>query len=204
MSKLLLTSCGFYTDSIKQQFLELLDGKLAKVKAAIITTASPQKDKNKYAMKAKVDLLDMGVPLIDFIDIEHENPYRLNKYNAIYINGGNPFYLLYQLKKSGADVLLRNLAKRNTVFVGVSAGSLILGPTLDVVQYFTPQMNEVTLQDLMGLKITEKLIFPHYDREDLFPNKLGQTIEERLSAYEANYKCSVIRLKDDEAITIME
>jgi dipeptidase E len=202
MAKLFLTSCGFYTESIKQQFLELLDGDITHVKAAIITTASQHKDRNKYAIKAREDLLDMGSDLVDFIDIEYVNPSRLNNYNMIYINGGNPFYLLYHIKKSGADFILKQLAKQNTVFLGVSAGSLILCPTIDIVQYFTPHLNSGSLQNLTGLKITEKRVFPHYDREDLFPDALGQTIEQRLSVYEASHKCSVIRLKDNEALSI--
>jgi dipeptidase E len=202
MTKILLTSNGFFTDLIKQQFLQLIDGDLSNLKATIITTASHKKQNNRFAMKAKEDLLGYGFKKVDFNDIEFDKPKLLEKYNVIYINGGNPFYLLYHMKKSGADLILKDIAKQNTVIVGVSAGAIILGPNIEVVNYFTPQINTVDMQDLTALGLTNKAIFPHYDREDLFPNNSGRSIEDRLKVFENINKCSVVRLKDDESVLI--
>lgn len=63
-------------------------------------------------------------------------------------------------------------------------------------------MNNVDIQDLTSIGITNKTIFPHYDREDLFPDQLGRSIEDRLKVFESMNKCSVTRLKDDEFILI--
>ncbi|MCK1985715.1 MULTISPECIES: Type 1 glutamine amidotransferase-like domain-containing protein [Peribacillus] len=202
MTKILLTSNGFFTDLIKQQFLQLIDGDLSNLKATIITTASHKKQKNRFAMKAKEDLLGYGFKKVDFNDIEFDKPELLEKYNVIYINGGNPFYLLYHMKKSGADLILKDIAKQNTVIVGVSAGAITLGPNIEVVNYFTPQINIVDLQDFTALGLTDIAIFPHYDREDLFPNNSGRSIEDRLKVFENINKCSVVRLKDDESLLI--
>jgi dipeptidase E len=65
-------------------------------------------------MKAKEDLLGYGFRKVDFNDIEFDKPELLEKYNVIYINGGNPFNLLYHMKKSGADLILKDIAKQNT------------------------------------------------------------------------------------------
>ncbi|WHY13341.1 Type 1 glutamine amidotransferase-like domain-containing protein [Peribacillus frigoritolerans] len=202
MTKILLTSNGFFTDIIKQQFLQLIDGDLSNLKATIITTASLKKQNNRFAMKAKEDLLEYGFKKVDFNDIEFDKPELLEKYNVIYINGGNPFYLLYHMKKSGADLILKDIAKQNTVIVGVSAGAIILGPNIEVVNYFTPQINTVDMQDFTAIGLTDKAIFPHYDREDLFPNNSGRSIEDRLKVFENINKCSVVRLKDDESVLI--
>ncbi|MGG4266203.1 Type 1 glutamine amidotransferase-like domain-containing protein [Peribacillus simplex] len=202
MTKVLLTSNGFFTDLIKQQFLQLIDGDLSNLKATIITTASHNKQNNRFAMKAKEDLLGFGFKKVDFNDVEFDKPELLEKYNVIYINGGNPFYLLYHMKKSGADSILKNIAKQNTIILGVSAGAIILGPNIEVVNYFTPQRNTVTMQNLTALGLTNKAIFPHYDREDLFQNNSGRSIEDRLKVFENIKKCSVVRLKDDESVLI--
>lgn len=202
MTKILLTSNGFFTDLIKQQFLQLIDGDLSNLNATIITTASHKKQNNRFAMKAKEDLLGYGFKKVDFNDIEFDKPELLEKYNVIYINGGNPFNLLYHMKKSGADLIIKDIAKQNTVIVGVSAGAIILGPNIEVVNYFTPQINTVDMQDLTALGLTNKAIFPHYDREDLFPNNSGRSIEDRLKVFENINKCSVVRLKDDESVLI--
>ncbi|MBD8067798.1 hypothetical protein [Bacillus sp. PS06] len=43
-----------------------------------------------------------------------------------------------------------------TVFVGVSAGAVILSPNIEVVNHFTPEMNKVEMDNLTALEITEK------------------------------------------------
>lgn len=53
MSKLLLTSNGFFTEQIKKQFLQLIDKEISNLKVSIITTASLLKENNQYARKAK-------------------------------------------------------------------------------------------------------------------------------------------------------
>lgn len=55
-------------------------------------------------MKAKEDLLGYEFKKVDFNDIEFDKPELLEKYNVIYFNRGNPFYLQYNMKKSGADL----------------------------------------------------------------------------------------------------
>ncbi|MGX2959763.1 Type 1 glutamine amidotransferase-like domain-containing protein [Peribacillus sp. JNUCC 23] len=202
MLKFLLTSNGFYTGAIKNQFLKLIDGKLGELKVAIITTASPQKANNKFAQKAKEDFRAMGFKNINCIDLEFDNPDSLLQKDVIYINGGNPFNLLFHTKQSGADKILRNLNSRNVVVVGVSAGAVLLGPNIKVVHFFTPQMNTIYTTDFSALKLTDKLVFPHYDREDLFKDNTAKTIEDRLKEFENLEKCEVTRLKDDEYISI--
>ncbi|CAG9607028.1 Type 1 glutamine amidotransferase-like domain-containing protein [Pseudoneobacillus rhizosphaerae] len=202
MAKILLTSNGFFTDLIKQQFLHLFENPIREKRATIITTASQQKQHNRFAIKAKEDLLKMGFFQVDFTDVEYDSPELLENYDVIYINGGNPFYLLYHLRKSGADLILKKMAQHNAVFVGVSAGAVIFGPNIEIVNFFTPQMNNVNMKDLTAIGLTDKTIFPHYDREDVFPDHLGRSIEDRLKLYESINKCSVVRIKDDGYLLI--
>lgn len=72
--KLLLTSNGFYTEPIKEQFLKLINGATNEMDVDIITTASPQKENDRFAQKAKEDIREMGFQNIDFIDLEFDNP----------------------------------------------------------------------------------------------------------------------------------
>lgn len=64
MTKLLLTSNGFYTEEIKKHFLTLIDKEIRQLKVAIITTASLQKENNRYAKKAKEDFKGMGFQIL--------------------------------------------------------------------------------------------------------------------------------------------
>lgn len=203
MSSLLLTSCGFNTEDIKNQFLSFIERDISQLKVSIITTASPMKENNRYAQRAVQDFKDMGFQHIDFVDIEFDDPQLLIHSDVIYINGGNPFTLLYYAKKSGADEIIKTLATQNVIIVGVSAGTLLLGPNINIVDFFTPQMNTMDLTDFKALGVTDKLIFPHYDREDKFKDSTNKTIEERIIAFESNENCKVTRLKDEEYISIL-
>lgn len=53
----------------------------------------------------------------------------------LYINGGNPFTLLFFAKKSGADEVIKTLAVQNVIIVGVRAGALLLGPNINIVNF---------------------------------------------------------------------
>lgn len=204
MSSLLLTSSGFYTQDIKNQFLYFIDRDISQLKVAIITTASPMRGNNRYAQKAMQDFKDMGFQHIKFVDIEFDDPQILLHTDVTYINGGNPFTLLYYAKKSGADEIIKTLAAQNVIIVGVSAGTLLLGPNISIVNYFTPEMNTMDITDFSALGVTDKLIFPHYDREDIFKDSMNRTIEERIAAFETNENCRVTRLRDDEYISILK
>ena len=203
MSSVLLTSCGFNTEDIKNQFLDFIDRDISQLKVAIITTASPMKENNRYAQKAMQDFKDMGFQNIEFVDIEFDDPQILLHRDVIYINGGNPFTLLYYAKKSGADAIIKTLASQNVIIVGVSAGALILGPNINIVGYFTPEMNTMDVTDFRALGVTDKFIFPHYDREDIFRDSTNRTIEERILEFESDENCKVTRLRDDEYISIL-
>jgi dipeptidase E len=76
MPRILLTSNGFSTQSIKDQFLLLAGDKGRDLRAVIITTASPQKEHNRFAIKAKADLLELGVNQVDFLDVMNQSCLR--------------------------------------------------------------------------------------------------------------------------------
>ena len=196
MPKIMLTSNGLSTDDIAANFLSLFENDPVQMKVCILTTASLQKEQNIYARKAKADLVNMGFAKVDYMDIEFDEAEKLTNYQCIYINGGNPFYLLHHLKQSGADQVIRNLNNQH-VLIGVSAGAMVLGTNIEVAEFFTPEMNAHNLQDLSGLKLVNLCLFPHSNREDLFKDPYSQTIAERIDIFE-RHGCKVTRLADNE------
>ena len=193
MSKLLLTSTGFFHQKVRDQFNELISNKKS---AVIITTASPQKEFNQYAIQARVDLIDMGFEQVTFLDVEKEAIAALEDADVIYLNGGNPFRLLHSLRESGADELLQKRAKEDCVIVGVSAGAVVLGASIRIVEWFSPSLNTIDLKDFKGCELYNYSLFPHLDRIDLFPGTTS--IEERIREFEKSSGEHVLRLADDE------
>lgn len=58
-------------------------------------------------------------------------------------------------------------------------------------------MNTIHLKDLTALGLSDTYIFPHYDREDLFPDLTEKTFEDRLQTFETLNTCTVIRISDN-------
>jgi dipeptidase E len=85
---------------------------------------------------------------------------------VLLVNGRDPLYLCYWMRQSGLADLLPSL---RGVYVGLSAGSLVMTPSIgeDFVIWKPPTGGDETL----GL--VDFAIFPHLDHEDLPDNSLA-------------------------------
>ncbi|MDQ0876519.1 dipeptidase E [Paenibacillus sp. V4I3] len=197
--KMLLTSDGFTTSKITEALLRLIDQSPNKSTAAIIPTAHGRlKSLAPVSIKAKQAFESMGFQKSDFIDIEFENAEKLYDYDVICLSGGNPYYLLHHLKSSGADKIIKELSNKGTVLVGISAGTVVLGPDIRIVDHFTPQFNHLGLNELTALELIQLVIFPHYGTNNKFPHE--KTHETRIQEFEKLYQHEVERITDNEAI----
>ena len=48
---------------------------------------------------------------VELFDIDEQNPLLLEQYDVIFVMGGNPFYLLSQMRAVGCKELLLNILK---------------------------------------------------------------------------------------------
>lgn len=193
MKKLLLTSHGFSDEPVRQAFLKLLDKPAQELTAAIIITASVEyKENNKYAVSTREYFEELGFKEVRFVDMEFDDPNMLRNFDVIYINGGNTFYLLHHLKKSGADKILKKVADK-TILVGTSAGAVVLGPDIKIADRFDDERNVVGLKDFSALSLTDIIVIPHYREE----------FENELKDFEKENNCKVTRLKDGQAVVVI-
>lgn len=191
MKNIILTSTGFENPEIMKKVQDFWRNDVADKKVAIITTASIEKEKNEFAVLARAQFFEMGFESVIFFDIETQSPEELAGFDVIYVNGGNTYFLLYWAKKSGFDKLIVDFVGRGGLYVGVSAGSLIAGNSIEVLDYVGGDENLIGLSDLSGFGFLEYAIIPHYDKE-----KREQAILE----YEGSSDVKVIRLADGEAV----
>jgi peptidase E len=93
---------------------------------------------------------------------------HLAGFDVLYVQGGNTFYVLEQMRCSGADRIIRKLVTTHgTVYCGVSAGSIVAGPEIGVAAWSPDwDRNEVGLTDLTGLHLVPFILSPHYVPED--------------------------------------
>jgi len=185
MKNILLTSTGFSHDAVRDYAQKML--RHCNVKScAIITTASSLKEKNEWAQVAKTQLKEMGVEDVAFIDLEVQSAKLLGSYDLIYVNGGNTFSLLHAFNKLNCkDVVLSHL-KSGKPYIGVSAGSCVLGSDIIHLETIGMDENAVGLKNTQGYNLINKKIIPHFRNEHL----------EYLNSYdEGDY----LLLKDGEA-----
>lgn len=186
-----LTSTGLSSELVTERFKGLFsDYKNHAV--AIVTTAAEEKENNKYAQLAKKQFGEMGFLRIDFIDLETEPEKDFAEYDIIYVCGGNTFKLLKFAREANFKTSIENLLKRNGIYIGVSAGSIIVGPSIDIANEVEPDPNEIGLEDLTGFGITNLIVLPHYSPE----------IEEETKTFEARHGVTVERLNNSQAALI--
>ncbi len=190
---LLLTGSGFQQPHVYQAFLAMLGRAPDACAVAIITTASEEwKARNKHAVATRQRLAQTGFGRVDDLDVEHEDPELLREFDAIFINGGNPFYLLHHLDRTAGRRVLCELAESGRAIVGSSAGAMVLGPDLSIASWFTPEMNRLGIADAPALGLVPFTLLPHY-------GKHGNN-EDEVRAYEAATGREVIRLPESQAV----
>lgn len=196
MNKLLLTAYGFSTPKIINVAQKMIqENKITK--ACIISTSWPkEKEKHPQMQKMKKDLLSMNIQQVDFLDVEFEDANKLFDYDLIFLNGGYPFYLLHYIKKSGADQILKRINQNGRLIFGLSAGSIILGPSIALMQYLYPEDNQFNDSNLDGLNLTDIHVYPHF-KEML---TRVPTMKDKINRYENETGINITRLNNDQAL----
>ena len=74
----------------------------------------------------------------------------------MYVCGGNTFKILHKLRETRLDVYITKQVEQGALYVGVSAGSIIAGPDIEIAGWGSEgDENEVNLQDLEGFNFTD-------------------------------------------------
>ena len=188
---LVLTSTGLSNEVVAQEFKSFVVNP-ADDTVAIVTTASEGKEQNKYSQLAKEQLIAMGFRSVEFVDFETDAKVDLSSYKVFYVCGGNTFKLLKYAREANFKTSVEQLLNRGGVYIGVSAGSIIVGPSISIADEVEPDPNDVGLKDLAGFDITDVIVCPHY-----IPR-----IETEVQAFEAKHSVIVERLTDSQAIIL--
>ena len=179
--KLLLTSAGISNPSIHNALVDLLGKPIAESNALCIPTASYAHPKagpgaawrfisgRDSAPMCELGWKSLGVlelTALPSLDAERWVP-MVQETDALLVNGGDPLYLCYWMRRSGLADLLPSL--REVVYVGLSAGSMVMAPNIgqDFVIWTPPTGGD----EALGL--VEFAMFPHLDHEKLPDNTLA-------------------------------
>ena len=168
-------------------------------KAALVVTADNiYKEKNYHVERAAGELARLGLS-VECFDFDVQPPGALLDYDLAEMIGGNPYYLLHSIRIHGFQKALREFAE-NRVLIGWSAGALVIGPTLELIDRYAPEMNGAGLTDLSALGLTDVQVLPHDSR--FLPRY--ENFEESCARYEQEKRCQVIRINDGEGVLIRD
>lgn len=165
--------------------------------AALVVTADKEYKENNYHVSRCVHELESLNLSVDIFDLDTQPAHLLHSYDVVEFIGGNPYYLLHSIRIHSAEVILRKIASEK-ILIGWSAAAFVFGPTLELVNCYSPEMNFLGLTDLSALALTEIQVLPHYHKfMGKFPN-----LEETCKAYEMRYDVDVVRLDDGDGVVI--
>ena len=210
--KLLLTSGGLENETIITALKDLTGQPFEKLNLAFIPTAANAEGGDKWWLIKDLEVLKkLGFAVVDIVDIsalpKEIWKKRLEKADVLFFSGGNVFHLMHWIKKSGLRELLPELLKTR-VYVGVSAGSIVVCPSLMFVTFEKEAAEEVNgkvSED--GLKLVNFFIEPHANNphfpELTFDAVLEESKRTSLPVYALDDQ-SAIKIVDGEIDVVSE
>jgi dipeptidase E len=205
--KLLLTSGGVKNASIQDALVEMLGKPLAEATALAIPTASyghpavsPELALRFLTGQAPTPMTELGWKSVGILELTalpsvEEERWKtwVRQTDALLVNGGDTLYLCHWMRQSGLADMLPALA--DTVWVGLSAGSLVMTPQVgdEFVLWTPPEGGDA------GLGVVDFSIFPHLDHPDLPENTMAAA-----ERWAAGLGGPAYAIDDDTAIRVVD
>jgi dipeptidase E len=204
--KLLLTSAGIKNTSIHNALVDLLGKPIAESSALCIPTAAyghplagPRAAWRFISGRATTPMCELGwkslgvleLTALPSIDEELWVP-TTRETDVLLVNGGDALYLCHWMRQSGLADLLPSL---RAVYVGLSAGSMVMTPNIgvDEVRWKPPAGGDE------ALGMVDFGIFPHLDHPDLPDNSMADA-----ERWAAGMSVPAYAIDDQTAIKVVD
>jgi dipeptidase E len=213
--KLLLTSGGVSNASIRHALVDLLGKPISESKALCIPTAeyghpwcTPATAWRFVAGRTTAPMCDLGWQSVGLLELtalpsmgaERWVPW-VRETDALLVDGGDAMFLRHWMGLSGLLEILPSL--RDTVWVGMSAGSMVMTPRIgrEFVSW------KPAADDDRTLGLVDFSIYPHLDHPEMPQNKMANAerwaAEIGSRAYAMDDQ-TAIKVVDGEIVVISE
>lgn len=88
---------------------------------------------------------------------------KLKNNDFIYITGGNTFFLLQELKRTGADKIITEEVDSGKLYIGESAGAMVASVDVEYAQKMDSIKKAPALKDYSALGLVNFYTVPHYN-----------------------------------------
>ncbi|MDR0672931.1 MAG: Type 1 glutamine amidotransferase-like domain-containing protein [Zoogloeaceae bacterium] len=155
-----------YFSGVAKRFPDFAGGAVTGKKVAFIPTASRPEKVTFYVDADKKTLAKLGFSIRELEISSASAPEieeGLETADYIFVEGGNTFFLLQELKRTGADKAILRQIDQGKPYIGASAGSMILAPSIEYAQRMddaaaAPRLNG----DFSALAAVDFCVVPHF------------------------------------------
>lgn len=131
---------------------------------------------------------------------EEELRQDFKNFDAIYVEGGNTFFLLEKAQQSGfIKVIREQVLNEGKPYIGTSAGSVIAGPDIYPVLRLDDKSLAPNLKGYEGFGLVDFVVLPHWGSEMFKDLYLKQRLEH---AYPG--KTKLILLRDNQFVEVKD
>ena len=134
---------------------------------AFIPTASIHEDFNQYVEEGREALAALGLTIkeLEITQCERKQIENVLKdCDCIYISGGNTFFLMQELRRTGTDRLIVEQVEKGKLYIGESAGAMVFAPD---IEYATKMDNHLSMtpgfEDFTALGIVSFYPVVHFN-----------------------------------------
>lgn len=156
--------CSLFMD-VWRLFPDFAGDALSGKKVAFFPTAAHRERINFYIDAGRKALEKFGMTVIT-VDVSaissSEIAEVISSCDYIYVSGGNTFFLLQELKRSGADKMITKHIQSGKIYIGESSGAVIMAPHIEYVKTMDDVRQAPTLDTFDALGITDFYPLPHY------------------------------------------
>lgn len=134
----------------------------------IIPTASLVEDYTGYMDETRTWFKENAINTVE-LDLLNSSTTELQKQieslDVLLVTGGNTFYLLQELKRTNVDNVIIEFINAGKLYIGESAGSVILSPNITYVESMDDRSVATSLTSDSGLSVVDFYTVPHYKSE---------------------------------------
>lgn len=139
------------------------------IKGKVVTfipTANVSQENHGYVLAAKKAFEALGM-IVDELEVSTASAVdikrKLENNDAIYVSGGNTFFLRQELAITGADRLIIEQVNQGKLYIGESAGSVITSPDIAYISAMDSIKKAPLLTSTQGLNLVDFYTLPHYN-----------------------------------------
>lgn len=196
MKKLFLAS-SFSVSAIK---IRNLLPRFENFTVAFIPTAADLSKRDPDWLQTDQKMLEaLGFKVL-FVDLkgktESELSAILRKVEAIFVAGGNAFYLLDKIRQSGFDKVVKKLVEQGKIYIGSSAGSILAGPSVAPAILMDDPADAPGLTSYGALGLVDFVVLPHKGNEKYAP-VYGRILDDP-----GNKKFELVPITDEQVVVV--